>query len=330
MLSSSWGPGLCNTIRADEIRIGRCFRPKREGENKWIYVSGALIAPGTPLSISLSTTLRTLTAATNSDKLSTQQCSTSFATTSRAYSLTSAILTTDMLSAKPMEPVALAFPASLPPSPSVNGVIDSGLGQDRQPSSGRDTNRPADRLHILTTSGRRLTTVPGQLPLDAVSASQSQSPSQNNSDTDDTRSLSSQHSRDSASILTTSTASTQHYTFPRPDARRRSSSKTDLLAVPEVDDTGKITPEQVSCIACSINTRPRRMVKELDFADYQRLIASTSNVSLFCVCRSNVLICHGSRHPQCDGINSNMGMQPPCIGTICHIQLQSAFVNRNL
>lgn len=215
-------------------------------------------------------------------------------------SLTSAILTANMLSAKPMETVALAFPASLPPSPSVNGVIDSGLGQDRQPSTGRDTNRPADRLHILTTSGRRLTTVPGQLPLDAVSASQSQSPSQNNSDTDDTRSLSSQHSRDSASILTTSTASTQHYTFPRPDARRRSSSKTDLLAVPEVDDTGKITPEQVSCIACSINTRPRRMVKELDFADYQRLIASTFNVSLFCVCRSDVLICHGSRHPQCD------------------------------
>lgn len=248
-----------------EIRIGRCFRPKREGENKWIYVSGALIAPGTPLSISLSTTLRTLTAATNSDKLSTQQCSTSFATTSRAYSLTSAILTTDMLSAKPMEPVALAFPASLPPSPSVNGVIDSGLGQDRQPSTGRDTNRPADRLHILTTSGRRLTTVPGQLPLDAVSASQSQNQSQNLSDADDTRSLSSQHSRDSASILSTSSASTQHYAFPRPDARRRSSSKTDLLAVPEVDDTGKIAPEQVSCIAHSINTCPR---VELNFADY--------------------------------------------------------------
>ena len=153
-----------------------------------------------------------------------------------------------MLSAKPMEPVALAFPASLPPSPPMDSLPEAGSGQDRHSSASREPSRQADRLHILTATGRRLTTVSGQLPLDAASASQS--PVRTPSEPDDTRSqlsLDDQQSRDSTPAQAPSIASNkQQVAFPRPDTRRRSSSKTDLLAVPEVDDTGKVAPEQVS------------------------------------------------------------------------------------
>lgn len=102
-----------------------------------------------------------------------------------------------MLSARPMEPVSIAL----------------GSPQDH-PSSSPSAPSDSDRLHIFTSSGRRLSTAPGSLDssqLSAFFASGKDSPM-------------------------------QPWPAKPPPIHSRSSSVGNLLTVPDCDETGKLAP----------------------------------------------------------------------------------------
>ncbi|EJD05823.1 Pkinase-domain-containing protein [Fomitiporia mediterranea MF3/22] len=122
-----------------------------------------------------------------------------------------------MLSAKPMEPVAYAFPSAkaLPPSSPDQGPVKSAAG-------------PAP-LHIVTTSGRRLST---------VGAPQLPTPFPRRVSADDVAAHSSSMSRP--------LSNSSQDPSPTESVRARAASQTNLLAVPEVDDAGRAAQEQAN------------------------------------------------------------------------------------
>ncbi|KAH8117338.1 hypothetical protein DFH11DRAFT_1504977 [Phellopilus nigrolimitatus] len=131
-----------------------------------------------------------------------------------------------MLSANPMEAVAFAFPAQSSSPP-----VSAGLSS---PDTDADPSSSCDRLHIVTASGRKLSTVSGQRPSPPT--------------TDDAHSQSSMSQLPSRESSPTDSAVSQSR-----------SNQSGLLAVPEVDDTGRSSEtenqeqEQVSPAALNLS-----------------------------------------------------------------------------